>query len=201
MVHKVIEDHFFSLLEWFYWDCSTVDYSSKGSSCYHWNVGEELTLRTCKWVWGVANIGNHWVVIGIDSTQNNILYGDLLADPDSDIHEDESVLLDALNWWTTMHMSKKYMHSHLPITHQNDPFSCVSLLEESEVITEWICTFIHIAQQDIDTSSDSLPNIPLLSPASPPLKKHKHEDKDRPYDIRVYFVTNHEAEQIEADRK
>ncbi|KAF8990244.1 hypothetical protein BDQ17DRAFT_1256054, partial [Cyathus striatus] len=151
MVHEVIEDHFFSLLE-----------CGKGSSCYHWNVGEELALGSCTWVWGVVNVGNHWVAIGIDSTQNKILYGDSLVNPGSDILGEESVLLDALNWWTTIHTDKKYTRSHLPITHQNDPFSCgvltlnaisasifpnrVNLLQESEVITEWIHIFIHIAQ-------------------------------------------------------
>ncbi|KAF8990755.1 hypothetical protein BDQ17DRAFT_1255480 [Cyathus striatus] len=166
MLHEVVEDHFFTLLERFYKDRDIVEYSSKGSSCYHWNAGQELALGLCKRLWGVANVGNHWVAIGIDGVQKKILYGDSLADPNSDIVEENSVLLDALTWWTKTHTNAEYTRSRLPITCQNDPFSCgvlalnaisasifpdsVSLLRESEAITERIRMLIRILHRDIE---------------------------------------------------
>ncbi|KAF8993107.1 hypothetical protein BDQ17DRAFT_1253224 [Cyathus striatus] len=174
MSHEVVEDHFFLLLQQFSDNQSTGEYGCEGSSLYHWHIGEELAHRSCNSVWGVANIGEHWVAIGIDCMQKSILYGNLLGNTDFDLAEEDSVLLNALTWWIQIHTKLDYSRSHMPITCQHDPFSCgvlalnaisasvlhesVSLIHESEAIMEWVCMFIQVAKRDIETMSHAIAN-------------------------------------------
>ncbi|KAF8219178.1 hypothetical protein L208DRAFT_1342484, partial [Tricholoma matsutake] len=66
-----------------------------------------------------ANLGgDHWVALILDFQQELIWYGDSLGNV---ISEEWRKMLD---WWTHLHMGRQFDHEPLPITHQQDSFSC-----------------------------------------------------------------------------
>lgn len=67
----------------------------------------------------IANIGNsHWIALVIDFKNSRILYGDSMGGT-----IDEGIN-DALTWWIGHHTGKDFVQSYLPITRQQDGYSC-----------------------------------------------------------------------------
>ncbi|KAF8981727.1 hypothetical protein BDQ17DRAFT_1337197 [Cyathus striatus] len=84
------------------------EYECRGSSSYHWHIGEELAHGSCNSVWGVTNVGEHWVAIGIDCMKKLILYGDSLGNTNLDLSKANSDLLNVLTWWIQTHTKHLY---------------------------------------------------------------------------------------------
>ncbi|KAF8193422.1 hypothetical protein BJ912DRAFT_241100 [Pholiota molesta] len=64
---------------------------------------------------------NHWVAAVIDFREHRILYGDPMGIPIP------STIQKRLTWWTQLHTDELFTYDLLPITHQQDMFSCCLL--------------------------------------------------------------------------
>ena len=98
------------------------------------NVNEYRTEQGYKWIQGrgealasgerqyLVSIVNqdevHWVAIILDFTRQEILYADSLE------HSMQDELKEAVEWWTYYHTGLEFTHRLLPITKQQDGFSC-----------------------------------------------------------------------------
>ena len=62
--------------------------------------------------------GNHWVAVVIDFKEGTVYYGDSLGEKIS------SALRAILDWWIHLHTNGQFNHCGLPITLQQDGYSC-----------------------------------------------------------------------------
>ena len=62
--------------------------------------------------------GNHWVAVVIDFKEGTVYYGDSLGERIS------SALREILDWWIHLHTNGQFNHNNLPITLQQDGYSC-----------------------------------------------------------------------------
>ncbi|KAF8238064.1 hypothetical protein L208DRAFT_1155032, partial [Tricholoma matsutake] len=88
---------------------------------HRWVRGEGQALGTSaqEQLVLLANVrGDHWVALILDFQQDVIWYGDSLGNV---ISEEWCEMLD---WWTHLHMGRQFDHEPLPITRQQDGFSC-----------------------------------------------------------------------------
>lgn len=67
----------------------------------------------------IGNVGgNHWISLIIDSEQGTVFYGDSLG---MDINDS---LRGVLDWWTHLHTGRIFDYRKIPVTHQQDGYSC-----------------------------------------------------------------------------
>ncbi|KAH7908916.1 hypothetical protein BJ138DRAFT_990150, partial [Hygrophoropsis aurantiaca] len=82
-------------------------------------LGQALASQTRDILGYLMNLNdNHWVVVVLNFRDSTILYGDSLGDPIP------ANLASILDWWTNTHTGLTFVHKTLPITHQQDSFSC-----------------------------------------------------------------------------
>lgn len=88
---------------------------------YRWIRGQGQALGTGarKQLVLIGNVGeNHWIALVLDFAQGTIFYGDSLGKKISDN------LRELLDWWTHLHTGHHFDYRDLPITHQQDDYSC-----------------------------------------------------------------------------
>lgn len=110
----------FVLLTQMYRQRETTPYWENGSRKDIKGMGEEFASGRRMRMAGIANInGNHWVGMVIDMASSTIRYGDSLAGPNA------VEVTDTIIWWLRHHIpSLTFTCEGLPITPQNDGFSC-----------------------------------------------------------------------------
>ncbi|KZS86416.1 hypothetical protein SISNIDRAFT_420937 [Sistotremastrum niveocremeum HHB9708] len=84
-------------------------------------LGCLMVSGKCAGVGMIMNInGNHWVAMVVDAHRRSIRYGDSFGHPIPD------TLLETIHWWIRHHYvtTQDFELTHLPVTHQNDGFSC-----------------------------------------------------------------------------
>ncbi|KAF8240342.1 hypothetical protein L208DRAFT_1233598, partial [Tricholoma matsutake] len=82
-------------------------------------TGEMLADGTWDEIGMIANINhNHWVAVSLNFKNCRILYGDSLRDTLN------QKLIHALKWWTHLHTGHIFMVEDLPISCQQDGYSC-----------------------------------------------------------------------------
>ena len=99
--------------------CDQEGYTSYGS--YRWirAHGQALGTGARSQLALIGNIGgNHWIALVIDVTQETVFYGDSLGMNINDSLREE------LDWWTHQHTGHFFRYRKLPITHQQDGYSC-----------------------------------------------------------------------------
>ncbi|KAF8235774.1 hypothetical protein L208DRAFT_1422280 [Tricholoma matsutake] len=88
---------------------------------YRWicGQGQALGMGAHKQLVSIRNVGkNHWIALVMDFTQGTVFYGDSLGKKISDnLHE-------VLDWWTHLHTGNLFDYCDLPITYQQDNYSC-----------------------------------------------------------------------------
>jgi hypothetical protein len=95
------------------------EYTSHRS--YQWIRGQGQALGTGarSQLALIGNIdGNHWISLVIDFVQGTVFYGDSLGKNINDS------LREVLDWWTHLHTGRFFEYRKLPITHQQDGYSC-----------------------------------------------------------------------------
>ena len=81
--------------------------------------GEDLAGGQKRYLATVANRDNvHWVALVVDFVTQELLYGDSFGHPISES------MLAVINWWTHYHTNSCFTVSTLPISRQQDGFSC-----------------------------------------------------------------------------
>jgi hypothetical protein len=91
------------------------------ASSYDWlrTKGQEFGTGILDKLATIANVGgNHWVAVVIDFRLSQILYGDSLGGTITE--EIETVLI----WWIHHHTGQQFTTNRLPITCQQDGYSC-----------------------------------------------------------------------------
>ena len=82
-------------------------------------LGEALSAGTRKSVLMLKNLNNeHWVALDLNFKDSCIWYGDSFGE------EPPPELMCAVEWWTHHHTGRDFTQAKLPITTQNDGFSC-----------------------------------------------------------------------------
>lgn len=128
--------------------------------------GDELKRQVHTTVCGVVNVrDNHWVAITIDVPSQKILYGDSLGASRS------LTVQGALGWWMSIHIEGDFIYEALPITQQNDTFSCgilamnavkhfispsFSLISANHVAKECLTVFIAVVEDDNNAVESTL---------------------------------------------
>jgi hypothetical protein len=85
--------------------------------------GEDLTSCQKRYLATVANQDNsHWVALILDFESQELLYGDSFGHP---ISADMHTIID---WWTHYHTNSRFTIHTLPISRQQDSFSCGMLV-------------------------------------------------------------------------
>ncbi|KIL67421.1 hypothetical protein M378DRAFT_74122, partial [Amanita muscaria Koide BX008] len=88
---------------------------------YRWirRQGQALGTGTCEQLVSIGNDGeNHWIALVMDFTRGTVFYGDSLGKKISD-H-----LREMLDWWIHLHTGRHFDYRDLPITQQQDSYSC-----------------------------------------------------------------------------
>jgi hypothetical protein len=107
--------------------------------------------------------GNHWTAVVVDFPSHIIWHGDSLA------WDMEPELKSALEWWISEHTSIVFTHANLPITHQEDFFSCGllpwnalshhflpeqhPLIDPADVAAERLKVFLCVCKRHLDEVS------------------------------------------------
>jgi hypothetical protein len=115
--HFIEDPAFTTLLEVAY--KNQEDYTT--SNGYQWirTRGEELASGQKRYLATIVNQhGTHWTAVVIDFVQHEILYGDSYQ------NTMDSKLRSILDWWVQEHSDRLFAHHLLPITRQQDDFSC-----------------------------------------------------------------------------
>jgi hypothetical protein len=88
---------------------------------YRWirGQGQALGTGTRGQLVLIGNVGgNHWISLVMDFAQETVFYGDSLGMKISDS------LRGVLDWWTHLHTGRFFDYRDLPITRQQDDYSC-----------------------------------------------------------------------------
>jgi hypothetical protein len=81
--------------------------------------GEDLADGHKRYLATVANQDNvHWVALVVDFATQELLYGDSFGHPIS------ADMLAVISWWTHYHTNSQFVVRALPISRQQDNFSC-----------------------------------------------------------------------------
>jgi hypothetical protein len=94
-------------------------YSNDNSFHFHRRIGDDLAAGISDQIAFLINLDrNHWVSVIIDFRKQEILYGDSLGQVMSTSTQ------NVLTWWTQLHVNTRFTIKKLPITIQDDSFSC-----------------------------------------------------------------------------
>jgi hypothetical protein len=96
-------------------------YSNHNTFQVHFNrrIGDDLAAGISDQITFLVNLDrNHWVSVIIDFRKQEILYGDSLG------YAMSTSTQNILTWWTQFHSNANFMIRKLPITIQDDSFSC-----------------------------------------------------------------------------
>ena len=94
-------------------------YNTDESAAWVRRISEELAKGVYDIFATIVNINdNHWVAIVVDFKASKCLYGDSMGGA-----IDENIE-NILTWWTYHHTGVTFTKSYLPITRQQDGFSC-----------------------------------------------------------------------------
>jgi hypothetical protein len=88
---------------------------------YRWirGQGQALSTGAREQLVLIGNIGgNHWISLVMDFAQGTVFYGDSMGMKISD------GLREVLDWWTHLHSGRFFDYCDLPITLQQDDYSC-----------------------------------------------------------------------------
>jgi hypothetical protein len=96
-------------------------YATADSFRFYRDIGHDLATGTYNQFGFLANVnGNHWIAAVLDFPQRRIWYGDSLAQGSKSLEK-------RLGWWTKFHSGEVFTYEQLPITIQQDSFSCCFL--------------------------------------------------------------------------
>lgn len=94
-------------------------YSNNNTFHLYRRIGDDLATGISDQIAFLVNLDrNHWVSVIIDFRKQKILYGDSLG------HAISASMQDILTWWTRFHSNANFTIEKLPITIQEDSFSC-----------------------------------------------------------------------------
>jgi hypothetical protein len=94
-------------------------YSLHRSYCWIRGQGQALGTGAREQVVSIGNVGkNHWIALVMDFARGTVFYGDSLG---KKISDNLRVVLD---WWIYLHTGHCFDYCDLPITRQQDSYSC-----------------------------------------------------------------------------
>jgi len=97
-------------------------YSTTDSFRFYWHIGNELETGVWDQFGFLTNLDrNHWVAVVFDFRKREIWFGDSLGGVAT------ASVRRVLNWWTRFHSREEFTYQQLPITIQQDSFSCCLL--------------------------------------------------------------------------
>jgi hypothetical protein len=113
--------------------------------------------------------GNHWIAVVIDFKEGTVYYGDSLGEGIS------NSLRAILDWWIHLHTKSQFDHRNLPITLQQDGYSCgilawlalvtfllrgkYSLVDASQVAEERLKVLIRVVEKHREKIVTAVRNI------------------------------------------
>ena len=94
-------------------------YSNDKTFHFYRHIGDDLAAGTSHQIVFLVNLDrNHWISVIVDFHKQEILYGDSLG------HTISASTQNVLTWWTQFHSNANFTIKKLPITIQNNSFSC-----------------------------------------------------------------------------
>ncbi|KAF4617264.1 hypothetical protein D9613_005664 [Agrocybe pediades] len=150
-------------------------------------VGEELGSAKLDRVALLVNVNrNHWVATVIDRKERKLLYGDSLRSPM------KSCMKDVFAWWIKRHTGIEFGYGSLPITPQNDSFSCgifaVNALTAFLLDGEDLVPVKEVIARRLEVMKDLLhhhqSHLSTQKARTEPISNHFHDDdSDKGQDI------------------